>query len=226
MKIIYVGDFLFPDGDAAAARVLGIGKALRAAGYEVIFAGSEPDGRPQDLQPNGSFAYQSFSYFPQAERRSRDLTLPERAGFYLGGGRRTVEFLESQDARDVAAVFLYQGYATSMMRVRESCARRGIPLVADITEWYSSSQLAHGRFGLPYWDCEFRLRVLAPRYIQNVVCISTYLGAHFRKRGCCTVEVPPLIDPGEEKWFAEGTRPESTEPLALIYAGAPGKKDL
>ena len=226
MKIVYVGDFQFPDGDAASARVLGIGKALRASGYEVVFAGSGRSGRPQDLQADGSFAYQSFPYFPQAEGRPQSSNLLRRAAVYLGGGRRTVEFLETLDSRGIAAVFVYQSYATTMMRVHRFCARRGIPVVADVTEWHTPAQLPNGRFGLPYWDSEFRLRVLIPRYIKHVVCISSYLGAYFRGKGCHTIEVPPLIDLAEDKWHTTRAPSDSTQPLALIYAGTPGKKDL
>jgi glycosyltransferase involved in cell wall biosynthesis len=226
VRVIYVGGFQFPNGDAAAARVLGMGKALRGSGYDVVFAGSESSGRPQDVQADGSFAYQSFPYFPQSEGRSQGSNLIRRAGLYLGGGRRTVRFLESQDACGVAAVFVYQTYATTMMRVRNSCARRGIPVVADVTEWYTPEQLPNGRFGLPYWDSEFRLRVFVPRYMRHVVCISSYLGAYFRSKGCHTIEVPPLIDPDEDKWRTDGIRRDGVQPLRLIYAGTPGKKDL
>jgi len=49
-KIIYTGAFKFPDGAAAAARVLGVGKALREIGYEVEFAGWEKEEREEDRQ--------------------------------------------------------------------------------------------------------------------------------------------------------------------------------
>ena len=42
--VLYVGAFGFPTRDAGAARVLGIGKALRSLGYEVVFGGGESHG--------------------------------------------------------------------------------------------------------------------------------------------------------------------------------------
>jgi glycosyltransferase involved in cell wall biosynthesis len=153
-----------------------------------------------------------------------------RTGVYLGGGSRTGEFLEAEDPREIAAVFVYQTYATTMTRIMRTCAKLGIPVVADVTEWYTPDQLPNGRLGLPYWDSEFRLRVIVPQY-KHVLCISSYLGDYFRRKGCHTIEVPPLFDPDEDKWRIsenphDKTPHDDSSPLRLVYAGTPGRKDL
>ena len=70
-EIIYVGGFLFPEGSASAARVLGIGKALRDAGYTVMFAGGEEEGRLEDLRPGEGYFYQGFPYHSTGEIPAR-----------------------------------------------------------------------------------------------------------------------------------------------------------
>jgi hypothetical protein len=103
-RIIYTGSFRFPDGDAGAARVLGIGKSRRAAGHEVIFAGWEGRGRHQDLRKNG-YVYQDFSYIPQGDlpttsRRSGIRLIVDCTEWYasqnLSGGKFGVPFLDNE----------------------------------------------------------------------------------------------------------------------------------
>lgn len=48
-KIIYLGGFRFPNKDAAAARVLNIGKILKANNRTVFFAGGE-SGDPNETK--------------------------------------------------------------------------------------------------------------------------------------------------------------------------------
>ncbi len=61
-RVYYVGAFSFPEGDAAAARVLNIGKALRETGFEVIYGGWEKEARLEDKDTDGNSYYQGFRY--------------------------------------------------------------------------------------------------------------------------------------------------------------------
>ncbi len=68
--IFYTGRFTFPDREAGTCRVLGVGKALRAGGFKVVFAGTEESGRPEDLQDDGTFVYQGFRYVSESDGTS------------------------------------------------------------------------------------------------------------------------------------------------------------
>ena len=43
-KVLYIGGFELPDKNAAAQRVLSVGKALREIGYKVFYLGITHDG--------------------------------------------------------------------------------------------------------------------------------------------------------------------------------------
>ena len=225
-KIIYTGAFRFPDGDAAAARVLGVGKALRDAGYEVVFAGWEEHEREQDRRPDGRYAYEGFHYKSQADLRSKPLSPIKRLIRYLYAGENTLNWLSSYQLDDVAAIIVYHGGSLFLSRMALFCKARGIKLIVDCTEWFDPAHLVGGRFGLIRIDEEIRMRYQNVK-IGKVLAVSSYLERYYLQRGCDVLRVPPLIDLTEPKWsFPDNIAPSGQNKLKLAYAGTPGKKDL
>jgi glycosyltransferase involved in cell wall biosynthesis len=224
-KIWYVGAFRFPDKDAAAARVLGIGRALRSAGYEVVFAGGEATGLPGEERQAGGWEHDGFEYHPMGELDRTGGAGVRRLFRYLGTGRCTADWVTKRLERGErpAAVILYNGLAGYHTRLAPACRRHGIPLLVDLTEWYSPSQCVGGRWGLHRWDVEWTNRVLIPR-CQGVLAISTYLEDYYRGRGCKVLRVPPLVDLEAGKWRVP-PKPVRGEFIELVYAGTPGRKD-
>jgi glycosyltransferase involved in cell wall biosynthesis len=223
--VAFVGTFRFPEGDAAAARVLGIGKALRDYGYEVVFAGGEEHGRPEDRLPDGGFAYQGFRYYSTDDLRNRPLPPLRRLVNYFTYGKNTLKWLRSEAPGNLAAVIAYHGTSAFLLRLRRWCRSERIALVADCTEWYDAAQMIGGRMGLVRWDNELRLRFVNAQ-IGHVIAISRYLESYYAGKGCRVVRVPPLIDLQDAKWRGNENTPESGGPLRLVYAGSPGRKDL
>jgi glycosyltransferase involved in cell wall biosynthesis len=223
-RVIYTGAFRFPDGDAAAARVLGIGKALRASGFVLEFAGWEDAEREEDRQPNGEYRFQDFAYVSQREFRLKPLSAVKRALGYFTAGQNTLKWLAAQDLRDVSAIISYHGGSVFLVQLAFLCWRRGIRLLLDCTEWYDPDGLVGGRFGLVHLDNEFRMQFLN-RLIGRGIVISHFLERYYSARGCRVLRVPPLIDLSEPKWQLQ-SRGQNDGVLRLVYAGTPGKKDL
>ncbi len=222
--MIYVGGFRMPEGDAAAARVLGIGKALRAAGYRVTFGGGEGSGRPQDLNPDGSYSFQGFSYVSLGEIRSRQLVPVARLRNYLATGSRTRQWLRTLDVAQVGAVLIYNPVAGYHFRVASWCREHGIPVIVDCTEWHDPASYPGGRFGLHRWDVEWTMR-RGNRRGGHVIAVSSYLENYYRSRECHVLRVPPLVDLADAKWPKPSRLPGQALPLRWMYAGSPGKKD-
>lgn len=212
-----------PDGDAAAARVLGIGKALRDAGYPVTFGGGEESGRPEDRNPGGSYSFQGFPYVSLGEIRSRPLPPVARLRNYLATGSSTRQWLTTLDAAQVSAVVMYNPVAGYHLRVARWCRGHGIPVTVDCTEWHDASSYPGGRFGLHRWDVEWTMR-RGNRRSGHVIAVSSYLENYYRSRGCHVLRVPPLVDLADSKW-PKPPRAPATLPLRWMYAGSPGKKD-
>ena len=225
-RIIYCGSFRFPDGDAAAARVLGIGKALAAAGHEMIFSGWEQKSRKQDRQPDGTHIYQGFRYYSQNDFRTQDLDPLQRALGYLTSGRNTLGWMKTLPLGTGDVVVAYNGGTYFLTHLAALCRARNARLLLDCTEWYSPAQLPGGIFGLPFWDSEIRVRRVSVS-IGRVIAISSFLEDYFKHRGCNVVRIPPLIDIREPKWSTTTlTEKPATNELRLAYAGTPGRKDL
>jgi len=224
-RVIYVGTFRFPEEDAAAARVLGIGKALRDLGCEVVFGGGEERERPEDLQADGAFRYQGFSYCSQNDVRNRPLPPVQRFLRYLRAGSNTLRWLRGQDTSDVAAIITYHGLTGFVRRLQAFAAERRIPLIHDITEWPDPSQLVGGQFGIVRWD-ETTVRTILYSRSANIIAISSYLEEYYRRKKCRVIRIPPLVDLSDPKWPSGHRKIRKNDRLQLIYAGSPGKKDL
>ena len=231
-RIIYVGNYSFPEGDAGAARVLGIGKALRECGYDVMFAGhgisraaGEERGRAEDSQPDGGFAFQGFPYRRTGDYRPWPRSAVGKLARYLSLGHKCLEWLRSTDLRNVSAIISYHGTSRFLMWLRSLCKRHKIALIADCVEWYDPEQLRCSRCGPVWWDSEARLRLLNPR-IGHIIGISSYLQRYYQAKQCHAIRVPALVDLQDAKWRSTSTDGCESGPLRLVYAGVPGAKDL
>ena len=221
-KILYTGSFLFPEGDAAAARLLGIAKTLRDQGYEVVMAGGEGTG-PNNGHAGGAYSYDGFACWPQGHL-NRSGNPVKRLIPFVSAGRSTLQWLAGQPEPGVAAIVAYDPGSPMLLRLWRYARARRIPLILDLTEWHQGGHLPGGWLGARSIDNELRMRYLHP-HAGHVIAISSYLTEFYRERGCQVLRVPPLVDLQHPKWQTPPAAAASG-PLRLVYAGNPGKKDL
>ncbi len=221
--ILYVGAFRFPAGDPAAARVLGIAKALRDAGHEVIFAPNLHQDRPPDHDPDGRWRYQGFEYLPTANMAATRRARLERLWRIHLTGRAVLGRIRGLELPALSAVIVYHGCAPLLWALRGLCRRRGVALIADCTEWYDPWQVPGGPLSPFRWDSELRMRWLQKR-LDGVLAISSYLQDYYAAAGVPTLRVPPLVDLHEDKWCSLPS--PTADQMRLVYGGTPGRKDL
>jgi glycosyltransferase involved in cell wall biosynthesis len=218
-----MGSFRFPAGDPAAARVLGIGKALRAIGYEVVFGGGEEEERPEDWVEASGYFYEGFPYISQG---GLDRTGPGTLHRLLdmeATAEKTLRWIDGYLPRGVVGIIAYAPSTLLLWQLRKYTRRHSIPLILDLTEWPVGCDVPGARFGIRVMDAQFRLRFLNGKS-DGVIAISSFLAEYYRNSGCPVVRIPPLVDLDDQKWDVEAG--EGTDSLRLIYAGSPGKKDL
>jgi glycosyltransferase involved in cell wall biosynthesis len=223
--IIYVGNFYFPNGSAAGTRVLGVGKALREAGYRVVFAGMEHRGRDEDRQYDGEYCYQGFSYIPEKDHGHGRLARLKRGLLTHVTGTTTMRRLQAMDLSTTQAIIAYHASGPLLWQLMSFCRKRGLALMADCTEWYDSRQVKGGRLGPLYWDSELRMHWLQSK-IGRVIAVSSFLDRYYRDRGCDVIRIPPLIDMDQTNGESAKYVMRDDGMLRLVYAGSPGKKDL
>jgi len=210
--VVYVGPFGFPDGGAAARRILGNAQSLREAGYAVEIASGQMEGPAH---------YDGFPVHSLGERTAEHMGSTLKRLLYAGMGRKTVAWLDNLDSKP-AAVILYSGYLPFFMRLLPWARQSGTPLIFDAVEWYDPPTALHWLRSPFYWNSEIAMRFLAHR-TGNIIAISSYLERYFQKMGCRTVRVPPTLDTGKIRANLE---PAALAPLTLAYTGTAGHKDL
>lgn len=219
-KTIYTGPFRFPDGDAAAHRVLSVGKIYRELGNEVIFAGWENTGQAFDVKHNPHL-HQGFAYYSMNELdKPTDRGRLKKIGDFLQLGSNTLNWLtEHIKNNKVDQIIIYNPPFAFLMRMLSFCKKNGIKLIGDCTEWYDSSHLPGGKYGLVSLDNYLRM-TYGYVLIKDIIVISEFLKTYYDKKLCNTIKIPPLID-------VSVTTPKQTETdsIQIIYAGSPGKKD-
>lgn len=215
--IAYVGPVAFPEGGAAARRILNNARALVAGGYDVVIVSGQPPG-----EAGARFDVEAgIRCVSVNERDAEHLPKILRYARYLAMGARSRQWLAAQSPAP-AAVILYSGYAPYLLQLTRWSRQNRVPLVFDAVEWYSAGSVA-GFLRSPYlWQTELAMRVLIPR-VEGVIAISRALERYYSGRGMKVVRVPPLIDPAE---FAARRPAVDDTRLRLVYAGMPGTKDL
>lgn len=216
-RIAYVGPTPFPDGGAAARRMLGNALSLREAGFEVVFGAGQ-------LPRAGSAApeeYAGFAVHPVGERTAERFPTLLKHLLYFAMGKKTLRWLETLQPAPVA-VILYSGYTPFFLRLLPWCARRGLPLVFDAVEWYDTAGMPGGVFSPYRWNIELAMRYYSPR-AKHIIAISRFLEAYYHEKGCATVRIPPTLDTHA---VTPNLEPTTAGPLVIGYTGTPGRKDL
>lgn len=194
--VLYMGGFELPDKNAAAQRVVPIGKLLRENGCQVVFRGIT---KSNDCcgEFNG-FKYGAVKY-PQ--------TTTEWIKYAIG-----VNVIGYIDKLSPSCIILYNYPAIAQERIIRHCHKKGIKVIGDITEWYQPSNF------LKKIDVCLRMR-WSNKHLNGIISISRLLDTYYKN--CNSILIPPLVDKTEKKW---DTAPiESDDPrIKLCYVGSPG----
>ncbi|MEV6813684.1 glycosyltransferase [Micromonospora sp. NPDC051296] len=221
--IAYVGPFRFPWGEPGSRRVLGLARSMAAAGHDVVVAGGD-DGPASPAPVDGVAGTGRVRYVGLGERPTAGTgRLATVAHLLVRLGEQTVRWLDSQPTRP-ACVVVYGGGTQYIARIGRWCRRHGVPLVADVVEWYAPHQLAGGALGPVHLSAKLALHYYYPR-CQGVIAISSLLERHYRERGVPVLRVPPTLDVLGLRVRDHGLGAQRPG-LHLVYFGTPGRKDL
>ena len=214
--IIYVGPFSFPDGGAAARRILGVSKSLLELGCQVqIASGQESKSHGQ------SITFEGLEVFSLGERTAEHLPRHLKHMAYLTMGKKTISWLDSLPTKPYALI-LYSGYSPYLLQLIPWSRRNNVKLIFDAVEWYDPP--TPWAWISPYQiNIELAMRNLIPR-VDHVFSISTFLHEHFSAKGCESLLMPPTLDVQALDTRVDDSK--ESDYIKLVYAGSPGKKDL
>ena len=204
-SVLYIGGFELPDKNAAAQRVIAIGKTLREMGYKVTYAGVSKEGFM------GSTTYEGFECF--------NISYPQSTKEWL---RYIWQFLPltKLETCNPDYVILYNFPAVASLKILRYCHKKGIKVFHDTTEW----ELAEGhclRDIIKNIDTQLRMKYCLKK-MDGVIAISRYLYDYYCDK-VNTILVPPTVDLKDEKW--DRKRELTTGAIIkLVYAGSAGAK--
>ena len=212
--VAYVGPFRFPDGGAAARRVLGNALSIYEAGYDVkIISGQKKEEIKTEIP--------DFLEVISTEERTAE-KLPQflKRIIYFTMGRKTYNWFKSQNDKP-SYIILYSGYTPYILWMKYYCKKNKIPLFFDAVEWYEQDNKIKNLLSPYQLNIELSMRFLLPK-LNGLIVISHYLEDYYSKYFINSIRVPPTLKVDSiEPSFDEKTN----NSLTLAYTGTPAKKD-
>jgi glycosyltransferase involved in cell wall biosynthesis len=222
LHIIYTGPFRFPDGDAAAARVLNNARCLRLLGHKVEFLSFGGAYRNEDKTDDG-FYYDGFLYRITDDIDLSDGALKSRFANLVAKGVNAFRVLRQLPVvPDV--IIVYNPALVLTWRLIRFVRQNNISLITDISECYHPDEFPGGRWMPIAWMNELNIRCML-KAVKNKILISSFLDRMYTRSH--NLVLPPLVDMQEMKW--KGTDVTRLIPpfngITCIYAGTPSRKD-
>lgn len=216
-RILYIGGFRFPNGDAAAARVLNNGKLLKDLGYDVKYLSF---GQSKFYEYNSTI-YDGFE-FEITNDIDTNFTNPfKRLHRFIFSGKNAIQYInDNLETFDI--IIAYNPSLYLNFTLQKLCQKYKKKYSIDLTEWYQYDEFPGG-YILPFaWMNELNMKVLH-NSVNDKILISTYLDKYYHKSN--NIILPPLIDSEDQKWNINQKALENFEGIRIIYAGNPSKKD-
>lgn len=219
-KIIYIGNFSFPLGNAAGKRVYGNGKLLRDIGYEVIYVGLDANiSRSSKLIETRSI-YDGFEFY--------NFPYPSSYCSWLNYHKRFEEFksfiFDRFILKEIKMIIYYGSPSISLFiskLIRFSKANR-IILISDCVDWlsYKTNNLL---FDLVKWFDNYYQKAYLNKRVNGLIVISKYLQNYYARYGLISIIIPPLSTLDSNNSV---TIPDTLKTKEIVYAGLPFRKNI
>jgi len=205
MRALYFGGFELPDGNAAAQRVLGVGKLLRECGYEAKFYGI---AHRAQVSTSGHIDGFEFINIPYPSSLIQTIN-------FLIGNNGTIDEIKAYNP-DI--VILYNYPALAIEKITKYCHRNGIKVLADITEWYDPTGSMLYKI-MKRADNSRRMK-FSHKKLDGLICISDFLTDYYSDSLLPILNLPPLVDITQSKWHQKVERHDNC--INMVYAGTGG----
>lgn len=206
-KVLYIGNFQLPDKNAAAHRVINIGKSLRDLGYDVVYFGvGKTISTKKDLETEGFTYYNVFN--TQKSEHFREMIQISHVEKYVNQNP------------DLKLIIAYNYPSVAMALLARFCRRKEIRFIADCTEWYSGDRGVGIAGLLKRIDTALRMKYIH-KHIDGIISISDYLHCYYRNF-VPSVKIPPTVDLQSTKYMQINKRElQQNDRITIVYSGSP-----
>lgn len=223
MNILYLGLFRFPEGDAAASRVLNNARLFRDLGHSVKILSFGGEYREQDISLDG-YVYDGLHYVITHDIDTH--SWKERFLRYIYPNPNARNYI----AANIVSFDIVVSYNTTLpmnIYLQHICKKHGKKIILDVTEWPDSNELLGGKLCPIYWMSELNMRFIQ-KHFKNMIPISQFLNRFYSHSN--NILLPPLIDINDTKWNCfkpvDFTSVNHYNGVRIIFAGTPARKDL
>jgi len=213
--ILYVGGFELPDKNAAAHRVLTIGKLFKKLDFSISYIGITHsvslENQPSDLTFQNNENIWNIKYplnIVDWIKFSTSIKIIEKT-------------IKKNFKENLVAIIAYNYPSVALFKLKRYCKKNNIVLIADCTEWSNSSEKILFRI-IKSFDTFIRMRFLH-KSLDGIIVISHFLLKYYRSKMSNVLLLPPLVYKSDSKWNIPSNYIEN-DYTKLIYAGSPGGK--
>lgn len=211
-RIIYIGNFLFPNGNAAASRVLNNAKILRDIGYDVMFISPSSNEVFEEKTIVDGFIVYNYKKPKTVIQLLYDF-------FSI---KYVIKLINKIKIKEIHSLILYNYSSFNSFKLLNFSKKNNFLLFFDLTEWYryNIGKNAGGNFIYVLFkniDSEIRMRYLSLKS-DGVIVISKYLENYYSNK-INTINLPPLVDLNDSKWSSSDN--EINKKIVLTTIGRP-----
>jgi hypothetical protein len=132
-QIIFIGDYLFPEGDPAAIRTLSLARICRDLGYSVTVIGK---GRLRSEDYDADAGRHCIEGICYTTMNPQPVSAIQRLQHPIDRIRQSAAALEALNLKHTRAVVINaSGSARHVPFVTAVCRRHSIPLIGEVCEW-------------------------------------------------------------------------------------------
>lgn len=221
--VLIVGNFEFPDGNAAGKRVLGIGLIFKQLGFQPVFVGVDKTlPANHNIEETRREGYGMSAYclsYPQGLFGWMNYQKPFE---------NTLNVIQEIGKENIAAFVAYGNPCVSILmnKFRKWCRENDIFFIADCVDWIEFSEKGFVHNIIKFLDTNFQKRYVIAR-ADAVIAISRYLYEFYSKTTRNVMLLPPVTDVrlnrdevlrSLEKYNLAGG---SDRRKSFVYAGSP-----
>lgn len=212
-KIVICGNFLFPDGNAAGKRVLGLGYIFRDLGFDVVYIGMEPDNSFLDNenleQSDIDLDHFELFCFP---RKKTFLDWANISDSY----NQCIKIFESIGIGNIELIITYGSpvFSIWVSKIYRWAHHQKIKTVFDCVDWIERSNKSVIYDLIKFLDTNYQKRIAAKK-ADGIIVISSYLDRYYKLSKKKTITIPPL---GIQKKVLPI---QNSHRIKLVYAGVP-----
>ena len=209
--ILYIGNYIFPQDNAAGKRVYSNCCILRDLGYRVISIGNNA-GNTDKMSPEDIMKYDGIDSFSFCYSNGK-----KRLCYWVYF-KRIMELIHKLNIEnDIYAVILYANLSISLfnIRMRKWAQKKGIRCYADCADWFEPPK---ENLMLRLWkkiDTDLQMNVFN-RSVDGVICISSFLSNYYGSSH--TVVIPPLTNISKKQSFV--LTDCENDSVSFVYAGS------